>query len=114
MSETTHPVRAEPSPFVPGVRPPEPASIVIFGGTGDLATRKLFPALFGLWHRGYLPDKFLLAGVSNLDYTDDSFRELVTKSVEHYPEADADEAGRFARNVFYQKADFGSPDDLKA
>ena len=79
MSETTHPVRAEPSPFVPGVRPPEPASIVIFGGTGDLATRKLFPALFGLWYGHYLPERFLIAGVSNLEFTDDSFRELVAK-----------------------------------
>ena len=94
--------------------PVEPFDIVIFGGTGDLATRKLFPALFGLWHRGYLPEKFLIAGVSNLDYTDDSFRELVTKSVEHYPEAAPDDPGRFAKNVFYQKADFGSPDEMKA
>ena len=115
MSETTHPVRAEPSPFVPGVRPPEPASIVIFGGTGDLATRKLFPALFGLWHARYLPERFLIAGVSNLEFTDDSFRELVAKSVaEHNADATPDLAARFAANAFYQVVDFGKPDDLKA
>ena len=34
----------------------KPTSIVIFGGTGDLARRKLVPALFQLWRKGRLPD----------------------------------------------------------
>src|SRR5437868_12400834 len=115
MSETTRPTRAEPSPFVPGVRPPEPATIVIFGGTGDLATRKLFPALFGLWQHGFLPGPFAVVGVSNLVFTDDSFRALVAGAIgEHNPEATPDLASRFAANVFYQVVDFGRPDDLKA
>lgn len=115
MSETTHPARAEPLPFVPGVRPPEPATIVIFGGTGDLATRKLFPALFGLWRSGLLPAPFAVVGVSNLVYTDDSFRALVAGAIgEHHPEATPDLAARFAANVFYQVVDFGKPEDLKA
>src|SRR5262245_18682735 len=115
MSETTHPVRAEPSPFVPGVRPPEPATIVIFGGTGDLATRKLFPALFGLWRNGLLPAPFAVAGVSNLVFTDDSFRALVAGAIgEHHPDAAPELAARFVANVFYHVVDFGKSDDLKA
>jgi glucose-6-phosphate 1-dehydrogenase len=115
MSEATHAMRAEPSPFVPGVRAPESATIVIFGGTGDLATRKLFPALFGLWHNGFLPERFVVAGVSNLEFTDDSFRDLVTRSIaEHRPDATLEMAARFAANAFYRVVDFGKPDDLKA
>lgn len=115
MSETTHAPRADPSPFVPGVRPPEPATIVIFGGTGDLATRKLFPALFGLWHAGFLPERFALAGVSNLEFTDESFRDLIAKSVaEHHPDATPAAAAKFAARAVYQVVDFGKPEDLTA
>jgi glucose-6-phosphate 1-dehydrogenase len=113
MSEPTHHPH-EDNPFVPLARPPEPCSIVVFGGTGDLATRKIFPALFALWAGRYLPERFLIAGVSIDDQTDDSFRELIAGAVaKHHPEATADQAARFAANVFYHKADFGSVLELK-
>lgn len=54
----------QPSPFVPGVQRPEPFTFVLFGATGDLAARKLFPALFGLWQSGFLPEEFALVGVA--------------------------------------------------
>jgi glucose-6-phosphate 1-dehydrogenase len=115
MPEVTIQPRGERSPFVPGARPPEPCSVVVFGGTGDLATRKIFPSLFALWHNGLLPAQFVIAGVSVQDFTDDTFRELIRSSVaKHHPEAPADEVARFAGNVFYQKADFGSRDELAA
>src|ERR1700722_14026950 len=99
MSETIQRLPNEKNPFVPGVRAPEPCSVVIFGGTGDLATRKLFPALYGLWHDGYLPERFLIVGVSNLDFTDTSFRDLVAKAiVEHHPGATTEASVRFAAN----------------
>src|SRR5437667_2132952 len=106
MPEVTIQPRGERSPFVPGARPPEPCSVVVFGGTGDLATRKIYPALFELWHNGLLPAQFVIAGVSIQEFTDDAFREVVRSAIaKHHPEAPADEAGRFAGNVFYQKAD---------
>ncbi|ULT43913.1 hypothetical protein KRR40_11320 [Niabella defluvii] len=40
-----------------------PANIVIFGGFGDLAWRKLIPAFYNLYVSGYLPDKFAIYGV---------------------------------------------------
>ena len=54
------------SPFVSGVQAPSPFNLVIFGATGDLATRKLFPAIFGLWRKGLLPTEFAVFGVSRL------------------------------------------------
>jgi glucose-6-phosphate 1-dehydrogenase len=43
-------------------RPAEPAIITIFGANGDLAKRKLLPALFNLFHEGLLPEKFRIVG----------------------------------------------------
>src|SRR3954469_21013220 len=66
-------IRPEPppapghSPFVPGVRPPEPFTLVIFGATGHLAARKLLPALYGLWRGQFLPRELVVVGVGRRD-----------------------------------------------
>ena len=51
----------------------DPVSIVVIGASGDLARRKLFPALFSLYCQGYLPDAFNTFGFARSDYTDDAF-----------------------------------------
>src|SRR5262245_56007432 len=71
----------QPSPFVPGVQRPEPFTLVIFGATGDLAARKLLPALYGLWHAGFLPEPFAVVGVGRRDKNDDAFRAEVRHAV---------------------------------
>lgn len=48
--------------------------LVIFGASGDLAGRKLFPSLFELYTRGLLPDKFAVLGASRSEYTEELFR----------------------------------------
>lgn len=50
---------------------------VIFGASGDLARRKLLPALFDLYKDGFLPDNFAILGVSRSNYSDPAFREKV-------------------------------------
>jgi len=45
-------------------QPVAPTTLVIFGATGDLARRKLLPALYNLAHEGALPERFHLIGVS--------------------------------------------------
>jgi len=64
------------NPLIEGLeRLPVPAtSLVIFGATGDLARRKLLPALYNLAHEGALPERFNLVGVSRRDQSDDDFR----------------------------------------
>src|SRR5258708_26423202 len=69
------------SPFVPGVQPPEPFTLVIFGATGDLAARKLLPALHGLWRGQFLPREFVVLGVGRRYKDDDTFREEARASV---------------------------------
>src|SRR6266550_4628773 len=47
--------------------PVPPTTLVIFGATGDLARRKLLPALYNLAHDGALPERFHLVGVALLE-----------------------------------------------
>lgn len=58
-------VEAE-NPLIEGLErlPVRPTSLVIFGSTGDLAHRKLLPALYNLAHEGALPERFELIGVA--------------------------------------------------
>ena len=56
-------------------RTPEPCALVIFGASGDLTHRKLFPALYALAFRQLLPEKFAILGVARTEGTDDEFRD---------------------------------------
>src|ERR1043165_2893150 len=71
----------ERSPFVPGVHLPDPFALVIFGATGDLAARKLLPALYGLWHDRLLPEQFAIIGVGRRDKNDAGFRDEMRAAV---------------------------------
>src|SRR4051812_49745690 len=55
--------------------------MVIFGASGDLAARKLLPALYNLAHEGALPERFNLIGASRRAQTDDEFREVARESI---------------------------------
>jgi glucose-6-phosphate 1-dehydrogenase len=70
---TTHVVHPPaPSPLrktLSTPRTPEPVTLVIFGGTGDLARRKLLPALFRLWQHQLLPESFAIVGVAREQFT---------------------------------------------
>ncbi|MEO1263703.1 MAG: glucose-6-phosphate dehydrogenase [Bacteroidota bacterium] len=50
---------------------------VIFGASGDLAVRKLIPAIFKLYQGDYLPENFAVLGVSRSELSDTAFREKV-------------------------------------
>ena len=59
-----------------------PSSLVLFGVTGDLARKKLLPAMYDLAHRGLLPPSFSLVGFGRRDWSDDEFGDYVRASVE--------------------------------
>jgi glucose-6-phosphate 1-dehydrogenase len=65
-------------------RPVHPTSLVIFGATGDLAHRKLLPALYNLAHEGALPERFDLIGVGRRDQAHSDFRDATVNSIERY------------------------------
>src|SRR5688572_11867239 len=59
----------------------EPCTVVIFGITGDLAKRKLLPALFHLLADGSLPESFAVVGVSRSEISLGDLREQLRRSV---------------------------------
>jgi glucose-6-phosphate 1-dehydrogenase len=85
--------RDQENPLVEGLeRLPVPGtSLVIFGATGDLARRKLLPAIYNLAHEGALPERFNLIGVSRRDQSDDDFREFARESIKEFSRREADD-----------------------
>ena len=79
------PPRVE-SPLVTGLEhiPVPPTSLVVFGATGDLARRKLLPAIYNLAHDGALPDRFELIGVARRDQPHEDFREMARESITRF------------------------------
>jgi glucose-6-phosphate 1-dehydrogenase len=82
------------NPLVEGLErlPVHSTALVIFGATGDLAHRKLLPALYNLAHEGALPERFELIGVARREKADEEFAESVRESIERFsrtsPDAD--------------------------
>src|ERR1700757_127241 len=74
------------NPLIEGLErlPVRPTSLVIFGATGDLAHRKLLPALYNLAHEGALPERFELVGISRSEMSHDEYRETARESIERY------------------------------
>ncbi len=81
----------------------EPHILVIFGASGDLAERKLIPAVYRLYQGGFLPDNFALLGVSRTEYSDEAFREKVLFDSDFLRE-EGDESAfkQFASKLYYQ------------
>src|SRR5579864_3263003 len=92
-------------PSLTPLRPPEPFTLVIFGGTGDLAARKLLPALFSLCKNHYLPSSFVMVGVGRRPKSDDQFRQDARKAVNTFADQKAADAPweNFAAHLFYQQ-----------
>jgi glucose-6-phosphate 1-dehydrogenase len=76
----------EENPLVEGLErlPVHPTTLVIFGGTGDLAHRKLLPAIYNLAHEGALPEGFNLIGVSRSEMSDEDYRTMARESIEQH------------------------------
>ena len=74
------------NPLVEGLEhlPVHPTTLVVFGATGDLARRKLLPALYNLAHEGALPERFELVGVAHSERPHEDFREMARESIERF------------------------------
>jgi glucose-6-phosphate 1-dehydrogenase len=68
-----------------------PSSLIIFGVTGDLARKKLMPAVYDLAHRGLLPPGFALVGFARRDWEDQDFEKVVYEAVKQYSRTPFDE-----------------------
>jgi glucose-6-phosphate 1-dehydrogenase len=110
-------VEVAPNPLVPGLErlPVHPTTLVIFGGTGDLAQRKLLPAIYNLAHEGALPERFNLIGVSRSDKPHEDYRAESREWIEKHSRRSPDERvlERLLENVRYVPGVFDDPEVFK-
>jgi glucose-6-phosphate 1-dehydrogenase len=88
--------------------------LVLFGGTGDLAWRKLMPALFQAFRHGSLPAGGRIIGVARDSLSDDQYRELIRQRFDQVDLAkrpSAEEFERFAALLQFLRMDLSRPED---
>jgi glucose-6-phosphate 1-dehydrogenase len=90
-------------PLPEAITPIEACTLVIFGGSGDLARRRLIPAVYTLLLDGLLPDKYAVIGLGRKPMTDAEFRNLVREGViAHSRQALVEDTWQaFERHLFY-------------
>lgn len=89
-----------------------PCTIVIFGASGDLTSRKLIPALYHLFSGGQLPDPVRIVGVARRDKSDESWRQELREALGKYSRSgEVDEAvwARFEKLITYCRGDLTDP-----
>lgn len=89
-------------------RIPDPCQVVIFGATGDLAHRKILPALYNLRRAGLLPAESGIVGFARRPYTDAEYAREMRASVEQHSRNPVEPAlwEDFAAGIHYQQGDF--------
>jgi len=89
-------------------------TIVIFGGGGDLAHRKLLPALYNLHVDGLLPKDIAIVGVGRKAITDEAYREFAKDGIKRFSRRPVDEAAwqQFAPALFAATADIDGENAL--
>jgi glucose-6-phosphate 1-dehydrogenase len=91
----------------------EPCTMVICGATGDLAERKLAPALYNALLGGFLPPEFTVVGFARRDLTDEAFRQHLLEGInEHSRNKPVKPAiwESFARGIEYHHGNFDDPE----
>ena len=92
------------------LQPTGPATVVIFGASGDLTRRKLVPALANLRRDHLLPDAFAVVGVAVTDFTTESFREHLADALEEH---DPELWDWLAQRCYYLPGDFADSGTYK-
>jgi glucose-6-phosphate 1-dehydrogenase len=93
-----------------GLKPAPPATLVIFGVTGDLARRLLMPALVNLRREGLITDELNILGLGKQDLDDEALRRALAEFVDA-----ADPAWKKLRaRIFYLRGNFGDDDTYRA
>jgi glucose-6-phosphate 1-dehydrogenase len=91
----------------------EPCTVVLFGASGDLAKRKVIPALYDLAIHDALGPRYALVGFARTPMTDESFRSTAgeaAKSISEVGPIDPKQWDGFASNLFYSPGDYNNPD----
>lgn len=84
--------------------------IVVFGASGDLARKKTFPALFGLFREGYLLPSTRIIGYARTPLTDEQFRTRISANFETPTEASKELIPKFLKLCIYESAQYDQPE----
>ncbi len=87
--------------------------VMIFGATGDLAKRKLFPSLYHLYQKGRISKEFAVIGVARRDWSDEKFKEHVKSSVLNAI-GTSENIDEFVSHFYYQSHDVSDSDSYQA
>jgi glucose-6-phosphate 1-dehydrogenase len=95
--------------------PNDPCVIVMFGASGDLARRKLLPALFDLARHACLAPRFRLLGFARTQMSDDEFRRTAGEALAKGDKAsqDADKQQDFLRRLHYFSGKYDDPESYR-
>ena len=87
LADVTEVAENTENPLLEGLRrrrTAEPCALTIFGASGDLTQRKLFPALYSLALRRLLPERFAIVGVARSPMSTDDFRASMEQAVKEH------------------------------
>ena len=105
--ETAEPTRQS------SISPADPCTLVIFGASGDLARRKLVPALYGLAAQNCLARRFAIIGFARTPMTDEAFQQSAVDSVKKFADANTlrdEECKEFANALAYVAGEYHHPE----
>jgi glucose-6-phosphate 1-dehydrogenase len=94
---------------------PTDLSIIVIGASGDLARKKIFPALFALYCQGFLPERFHVFGFARTEFTDLEFRHEIMEHLtcRYAPgESCAERMREFLDRSSYMTGSYGSVDSF--
>ena len=104
-----------PDPGVEAIRAKDPVTIVIFGASGDLAKRKLLPALYHLHCGGYLPERYAVVGFSRTRLSDDAYRDSMLTALHAQVPGETIAADHpIVQALYYQPGDADDPQTFQA
>jgi len=98
---------------MPESRQADPCVMVIFGATGDLTKRKLFPALYNLAKDGHIPENFAIVGVGRQELSSEDFRGQMAENLKEFADLEnsSNDISWFCERTYYTGGDFD--DDKK-
>ncbi len=90
----------------------EPCSVILFGASGDLAKRKVIPAMYDLAQHNSLGERYSIIGFARTPMTDESFRTTIgeaAKTISEVGPIDAAKWNEFSSNLYYSAGEYGDP-----
>jgi len=88
----------------------EPCSVILFGASGDLAKRKVIPAMYDLAQHNSLGERYAIIGFARTPMTDESFRATIgeaAKTISEVGPIDPTKWNDFSSNLYYSAGEYG-------